>query len=130
MKLSSLIPVALSLLVGVTGTSVYAGDCKQNRFEFVNKYKVAGTGVEIKVKKVHIVGNDGTWNEDISNKKVDPNRSYKTNKRRLNKLDSGKTGTFTVHFDHRKIGPGWQSATHGPFSMKCHDGKTFKFTIM
>ena len=124
-----LVPVAASLLLGLASMSTYAGDCKQVKFQFKNEWKVAGTGVEIKVKKVHIVGNDGTWNEDISNKKIDPNKSYKTNKRKLNKLDSGKTGTFTVHFDHRKIGPGWQAATAGPFRMSCADGKTFSFKI-
>jgi hypothetical protein len=128
--LKKLIPVVATMAIGMTSLSSYAGDCRQVKFQFVNKYKVAGTGVEIKIKKVHIVGNDGTWNENIANKKVDPNKTHTTNKRKLNKLDSGKNGTFTVHFDHRKIGPGWQSGTHGPFTIKCDDGKTIKFTIM
>jgi len=122
-------PVVATIVIGLTSANSYAGDCRETKFNFINKWKVAGTIVEVKVKKVHIVGNDGSWNENINNKKIQPNKSYTTNKRKLNKLDSGKTGTFTVHFDHRKIGPGWQSATHGPFSMSCADGKTFKFTL-
>ena len=75
----------------------YAGDCREVKFEFNNKWKVAGTGVEIKVKKIAIVGNDGSWNENINNKTIQPNKKHTTNKRKLNKLDSGKSGTFTVH---------------------------------
>ena len=127
--LKKFIPIAATMVIGLTSMNSYAGDCREVKFEFNNKWKVAGTGVEIKVKKIAIVGNDGSWNENINNKTIQPNKKHTTNKRKLNKLDSGKSGTFTVHFDHRKIGPGWQSATHGPFTMHCTDGKTLRFTI-
>ncbi|MEZ5739813.1 MAG: hypothetical protein R3E68_10380 [Burkholderiaceae bacterium] len=129
--LSSLsIAAAVSVaLLSVSGIA-QAGDCKGVKFKFTNKWKVANEVVEIKVKKIYVDGNDKNWNEDIANKNINPNATYTTNKRRLNGLDSGKTGKFTVHFDHRKIGPGWQSATHGPFSFKCDDNKTIAFTIM
>lgn len=91
---------------------------------------MADTNVEIKVKKIYITGNDGSWTEDISNKVIGPGKTYTTNKRRLNKLDSGKKGTFKVYYDRRQIGPGWVSETQ-TFTDKpvCSDGQTYVFWL-
>jgi len=72
----------------------YAGDCKKVKFKFTNH-----SGSKIKIKSIYIVGNDGSWTENISNTQIDNNHSDTTNKRSLNKLDSGKTGTFKVKYD-------------------------------
>ena len=123
---------AAAVLAAALGTSAasYAGDCKQVKFKFTNKVKVANTNVEIKVKKIYITGNDGSWNEDISNKVIAPTKTYTTNKRKLNKLDSGKKGTFKVYYDRRQIGPGWVAETQ-TFSGKpaCTDGRTYSFWL-
>lgn len=122
--------ITFSMTLIGTSTS-FAGDCKQVKFSFANNFKFPGSDlpVDIKIKKIAAIGNDGSWNENIGNKKISYGRSHTTNKRRLNKLDSGADGTFTVHFNHRKLGPGWQSATAGPFTIECNDNITIPFNI-
>lgn len=128
--------------VSLLATSMsYAGDCRQAKFKFINKWTFDANlstddnhipvfmPAEIRVKKVAIVGNDGTWKEDINNHHIDPGATYTTGNRRLNSLDSGETGQFTVEFDYR-VSNGWVSGAHGPFSMECNDGDILKFTIM
>lgn len=104
----------------------YAGACKQVKFKFTNH-----ASGKIKVRSIFIVGNDGSWTEDISNKQVDTNNIYTTNKRKLNKLDSGSTGTFKVKYDlWDSKNNKWQKNKNAPTkSAKCMDGKTIKFTI-
>lgn len=114
--------------LGMSTTS-FAGDCKQVKFKFTNKVVFATENVDVKIKKIVASGNDGNWTENISNKVVGGNKSYTTGKRRLNKLDSGKRGDFTVHYERRKIGPGWASKTQSFNNKKCWDGKTFTFTL-
>ncbi len=116
--------VAVLMLCGFATTAV-AGDCNKVRFEFTNS-----TGAKVKVKKVHIKGNDGSWNENISNKQILTGKKHKTAKRRLNKLDSGKKGDFTVKYD-RWDAPNnkWKAASQKFSGLKCTDGKTFKFDL-
>jgi len=88
MKLSAIPSKRTALIVATTLTAVlmssgtaFAGDCKQVKFKVTNKLILPGTsaGVEIKVKKIAIVGNDGSWNENIGNKKIEYNKSHTTN---------------------------------------------------
>lgn len=124
-----------TLTASLLATSIsHAGDCKQVKFKFINKWSSNFTTdvivpAKIKVKKVSVVGNDKTWKEDINNHRINYGDSHTTNKRRLNGLDSGASGDFTVEFDY-KVDNGWVSGTHGPFTIECNDGDTIKFTIM
>jgi len=123
--------VMAGVVLGSLGMSAasYAGDCKQVKFQFTNNVVYANEAVDIKIKKIAASGNDGSWTENISNKVVGGNKSYTTDKRRLNKLDSGKRGDFVVHYERRKLGPGWTSVTQAFNNKKCWDGKTFTFTL-
>lgn len=130
MKLAKSIAVA-GIVLGslVTSAESFAGDCRGVKFRFVNSVQVADTAVQIKVKKIVASGNDGNWTENISNKRISGGSSYTTNKRKLNKLDSGSRGTFTVHYDRRQIGPGWAPATQTFSNLLCSDNTTFSFQL-
>lgn len=125
----ALTAIAATVVLAASSAAV-AGPCKGVHFRFKNEFEVGNTGVEIKVKSVLVFGNDKKWVENIGNKTIDPGRSYKTNGRRLQGLDSGSGASFRVSFDHRKIGPGWQSASilfaNRP---ECVDDMTYLFII-
>lgn len=108
-----------------TAGTAFAGDCKGVKFKFTNS-----TGAKVKVKSIYINGNDGSWTENIGNKQIETNKSYTTNKRRLNKLDSGKSGTFTVKYD-RYDAPNkkWYAKSQKWSNQKCSDNKPFSFKL-
>ena len=118
--------VVLSVFAMIfTAGNAFAGDCKQVKFKFTNS-----TAAKVKVKNIRIQGNDGTWTENIGNHQIETNRVYTTNKRRLNKLDSGKAGKFTVNYD-RWDAPNnkWKGKSQTFSNQKCSDGKTFSFKL-
>lgn len=126
MKIFIATATTLGLLMGFgIGNEAFAGDCRQVKFSFTNK-----TASRIKVKKIEIKGNDGSWTENIANKTIDTNKSYTTNKRRLNKLDSGKKGNFKVLYDSWDgANSKWRSRSKSFNGQMCSDGKTFRFRI-
>ncbi len=108
--------------------AAHAGDCKQVSFKFQNNMSS-----KIKVKSVKIAGNDGTWTEDISNKEINTNSSYTTNKRRMNKLDSGATPSYmTVNYDSWDAANGkWNKNKSKKFTNRkaCSDGHQYFFNM-
>lgn len=126
MKTSLLCACAGLLVASALSAPAMAGDCREVKFRFTNV-----TGAEIKVRKLDAVGNDGSWTEDINNKKIDNNTSYTTDKRRLNKLDSGSEGDFTVVYDELNGATGdWLKDRKQAFeNLECWDGRVFGFTI-
>ena len=120
---ASVMAIAFVSLLAIPTAS--AGDCKSVKFKFTDS-----TGAKIKVKTIECKGNDGSWTENISNKQIETNKSYTTGSRRLNKLDSGKSGDFTVKYD-RWDAPNnkWKAKSQKFSNKKCTDGKTFSFTL-
>lgn len=125
LKLIVRVSVLTTLAMLFFSGAAFAGDCKDVKFKFTNK-----TAAKVKVKSISIKGNDGSWTENIDNRQIDTNRNYTTNKRRLNKLDSGKKGTFTVNFE-RWDAPNnkWRDKSQTFSNQSCADGKTFSFTL-
>lgn len=130
--LSVFITAAFSLVVWslasfVSISDAAAGDCRQVRFQITN-----GFASRIRILSVRVVGNDGTWLENIGNKTVYAGSSHTTNRRRMNKLDSGQTGTFTVNFkvwdaaNSRWAFPALPDAT---LSRRCDDGDVIRITV-
>ena len=116
---------AIALIGMLASTAALAGDCKGVKFKFTNN-----TGAKVKVTKIDIKGNDGSWTENIGNKQIMEGKKYTTNKRRLNKLDSGKKGDFTVKYDRWKgVDNKWYGKSQKFSGKKCNDDKTFKFTL-
>ncbi len=127
MKIKNIIVTTMGIVfLSALSLPSYAGDCKQVKFKFTNN-----AGSKIKVKSIDINGNDGSWTENIGNKQILTNQNYTTNKRKLNKLDSGKTGTFVVKYDKWNAGNNkWdKNRKTSSKSVKCTDGKTIKFSI-
>lgn len=127
MKVKNIIVTTMGIVfLSALSVPSYAGDCKQVKFKFTNN-----SGSKIKVRSVDIVGNDGSWTENIGNKQIDSNHNYTTNKRKLNKLDSGKTGTFVVKYDKWDAPDNkWnKNKRTSSKSVRCTDGKTIKFSI-
>ena len=121
--------IAAATAVALLGAgAAHAGDCKQVSFKFQNN-----TGSKIKVKSVEIKGNDGTWTEDIANKEINTNNSYTTDKRRMNKLDSGEApGYMTVKYDAWDAANGkWNKNKNLKFTnrKKCADGHQYFFNM-
>ncbi len=116
--------VALLSLAGVS----QAGDCRDVKFHFTNKMSS-----KIKVRGVEIVGNDGTWTEDISNQEIDTNHEYTTGGRTLNQLDSGATpSSMTVDYDKWDAANAeWDTNKSKKFTNRqsCADGKTYNFVM-
>ena len=113
-------------ILSVSGIS-HAGDCKNVKFHFKNELSS-----KIKVKKVEISGNDGTWKEDIGNHQIDTNRHYTTNGRRLNKLDSGEAPDWMkVEYNKWDVANNeWDSKTKKFVDRKvCTDGTTYNFNM-
>lgn len=123
-SLKTALAVTLLMTCGLAAPAL-AGDCNDVRFELTN-----GTGAKIKVKSITIKGNDGTWTEDIPNRQIETNAEYTTPKQRLNKLDSGREGDFTVNYD-RWDAPNnkWEGKSQKFSDLKCTDGKLFKFNV-
>jgi len=124
---------AAALVCSVLGSSAsYAqsGDCRRVSFSFTNKWTVGSTPVDVRVQSVTINGSDGSWTENLSNQIITPNHRYTTRQRRLQQHEAGERASFTVNFEHRRIGAGWEGATHGPFEMLCQNGDTLGFTLM
>ncbi len=114
--------IAAAVLMAM-GSSAIAGDCKSVKFKFYND-----ASSKVKVKKVKISGNDGTWTENIANKKILKGKTYTTDARRMNKLDSGKApGYMTVTYDRWNAGNSkWDGRTEKVTGLKkCNDGKTY-----
>jgi hypothetical protein len=105
-----------------------AGDCKQVKFHFHNS-----VGSKIKVRGVEIVGNDGTWTEDINNEEVLTDGHHTTIGRTLQKLDSGeKPSSMTVKFDQWDGSNGqWLKDKKQKFTgrKECEDGTTYNFDV-
>jgi len=78
------IPVLLTVTLLIVGQNANAADCKDVSFKIQNN-----TGDKIKLKRLRIYGNKGHWDENIRDKVLKPGESFTTNKRRMNKLDSG-----------------------------------------
>ena len=116
---------AIALMGMLMSTAAFAGDCRQVKFQFTNN-----TGAKVKVKKIDIKGNDGSWTENIGNEQILMGKKYTTKNRKLNKLDSGKKGDFTVKYDRWSAGNNkWTGKSQKFSGKKCNDGKTFKFTL-
>lgn len=100
----------------------YAGDCRNVTFTFDNN-----TGVEIRLESVVIVGNDGTWTENIWNHRMDANDPpYSTNGRRMNGLDSGQApASMTVEYDRRVNGVWVQDSQRFTSLPVCDDGDEY-----
>jgi hypothetical protein len=94
----TLFRLAVMVVISVLTLPVMAGDCLGVRFSFTNHY-----WYPVKVKNIEITGNDGEWTEDIMNHTIGTvnDNVYITDKRRLNKLDSGKKGTFKVNYERQ-----------------------------
>lgn len=105
-----------------------AADCKQVSMKFANNFSS-----KIKVRSVTIAGNDGTWTEDINNKQINASHNYTTNKRRMNKLDSGKApGYMTVKYDLWDANNAkWQKNKSKKFTNRkvCNDGHQYFFNM-
>ncbi|MGE0313405.1 MAG: hypothetical protein AB7P21_17490 [Lautropia sp.] len=106
-----------------------AGPCKDVKFSIKN----SGAST-IKATKIGIGGNDGTWREDVANRQIDPNKTEKTNGRRLQKLDSGAVpGHMVLYYDKRNanIQGGWEKdkQRHVTNKVACTDGMTYSFNV-
>lgn len=117
--------VRAGLLIAVTwlaagttaGGTAHAGDCVQVRFQFVNDH-----ATRVRVRSVHIVGNDGTWIEDVGNRVINSGAAVLTAPRRLNRLDSGATGQFTVIYQLWDAGNAqWSNRSANSRSHTCRD---------
>lgn len=118
--------LALASLVTVGfAAPAFAGDCKKVEFKVTNN-----TGALIKVRNIRIRGNDGTWTEDVGNKQIETNRHKTFGPRRLNKLDSGAKGDFTVNYDKwDAANRTWRSRSQTFSDRICTDGKTFTWRV-
>ena len=121
------IATVLSTAILATSGIAHAGDCKDVKFHFMNNLSS-----KIKVKKVEIGGNDGTWKEDIANKQIHTGNHYTTNGRRMNKLDSGATPSFMkVEYDlWNAPNNRWDAKTKNFTNrQECKDGHTYNFNM-
>lgn len=116
---------ALTLLTAGFSAPAFAGDCKQVRFKICNE-----SGTVINAQSFRIRGNDGTWTENIGNKRIEDSVCHTTAKRRLNQLDSGHRGRFTLNYKRldRRTGV-WKDRTLTRSRVMCRDGKTIAFTV-
>lgn len=127
MKIATTI-AAITLLA--SAATAHAGDCRQVRFNFTNAVEQSNIPVDVRVLKINIDGNDGSWTENIGNKKIVGGDSHRTNKRRLNKLDSGARGDFEVIYKRRNLGSsGWTTTSQSFNDQLCWDGRTFFFSL-
>lgn len=125
MKTSLVAALTAALLTTAAfATPAFAGDCKRVQFKFTNK-----TGKEIKVKKIRIKGNDGTWTENIGNEKIQPNTAHTTNRRNLQKLDSGAKGDFRLYYDRKDADGRWYGVYQDFDGRRCSDEKTFTWDV-
>ena len=71
-KLKSLALASILMLASFGSTNSYANNNCLAKFTFVNVWTAANNGdqCEIKVKKVSISGDKGSWDENITNKKI------------------------------------------------------------
>ncbi len=125
MKITSKI-VALTFAVTLLSAgTAFAGDCRQVKFQMTNN-----SGAKIKVKSIYIQGNDGSWTENIGNKQIDSGKVYTTGQRKLNELDSGKTGDFKLNYDRWDANNNkWQTKFQKYTGRKCTDGETFTWKV-
>ena len=126
------IAIALTLIaatIAVTATSAQAGDCKGVRFQITNRLVADGGQPQIiKLKRLVIQNGSTVWTENIRNATVGHNRSFLSDRRRLNRLDSGQVGDFTLYYRHRSPGmagaAAWSDGSMR-FSELCTDNKRF-----
>lgn len=117
---------AAAVLLSFAGAAE-AGDCRNVKFHFKNEMSS-----KIKVRGVEIVGNDGTWTEDISNQEIATNGHHTTSGRTLNRLDSGSTPSrMTVNYDKWDAPNDRWLAREKAFTdrTECSDNKTYHFVI-
>lgn len=121
------VATALSIAMLATSGIAHAGDCLDVKLKFMNNLSS-----KIKVKKVEIGGNNGTWKEDIANQQILTGGEYTTNGRRMNKLDSGATPSFMkVEYDQWNAPNNkWDAKTKNFTNrQECKDGHTYNFNI-
>ena len=124
--------IILSTILTMT-TSAVAGDCKGVRFQITNRL-VANDGQPqlVQLKRFVIQSGQTVWSENIRNATVGHNHSFVSDRRRLNRLNSGDIGDFTLYYRHRSPGMAGSSAWRDGslrFSELCTDGKRFFIEI-
>jgi len=108
-----------------TSLPALAGDCNKVKFQFSNN-----TGAAIVVKSIDIDGNDGSWTENIKNKEIKSTRKHTTNKRRLNKLDSGQKAVWGINYDWLKAETNSWIPVKQVFRLyECNDNITMRFDL-
>ena len=117
----------------ITTASAVAGDCKGVRFQITNRLVADGGQPQlVKLKRFVIQNGSTVWTENIRNATVGHNHSFLSDRRRLNRLDSGEVGDFTLYYRHRSPGmagaAAWSDGSMR-FSELCTDGKRFFIEI-
>lgn len=123
---TSLIAAFTAALIGTAAFTApaFAGDCRGVRFQFTND-----TGKEIRVLRIKIWGNDGTWTENIGNERIQPDTRHTTRARSLQKLDSGAVGDFRLYYDRRDRNGRWYEVSQDFDDRRCDDNKTFTWRV-
>ncbi len=123
---TAIIGPALSGLAIVSSTSAFAGDCKKIKFQIVNERLE-----RIRVNHVRISSHQGTWNENLHNKRIPAGDTWNSKKRRLNHLDSGIEGTFVLSYDRQNAGTGgWvNNLTAAPVVRTCRDDTKIQIRV-
>ena len=132
-RLAVVVAVLLSAVLTALPTVAAAGDCKGVRFQITNRL-VGDDGQPqlIRLQRFVIQGPQGVWLEDIRNATVGHNLSFVSDRRRMNRLDSGQVGDFTLYYHHRSPGmAGGGAWTYASFRFQelCSDNKTFFIEI-
>ena len=120
------IALILGVMTMLFSTVSQASTCQGVKFNFENS-----RDAKIKIEKVHISGNGKQWSQNINNKVIFAGESYTTNKLRLDKLDTGNSGTFKVRykwFDPTSGRWGGEKVKDGK-TVRCDDNMTIRFKI-
>ncbi len=122
---TAIVGAMASAIVVSSASTASAGDCRQVRFQIINE-----SDSRIRVNHVRIVGNDGTWNENLRNRRINAGQSWTSDRRRLNRLDSGATGRFTLRYDFLNAADGrWYDAQAPMVTERCDDGDRIDITV-
>ena len=132
-KRIAVVSALLIACVVIPPASAVAGDCKGVRFQITNRLVAdGGTPQIVRLKRFVIQSGQTVWSENIRNATVAPNTSFVSDRRRLNRLDSGEVGDFTLYYRHRSPGMAGASAWRDGsfrFSELCTDDKRFFIEI-
>ena len=124
----------VGLFAGVLPSGAAATACNGVRFQITNRLIGAdGQQQFVRLRYFVIVGpQQFAWRENIRNDGVGFNRSFTSDRRRLQRLDHGEMGDFTLYYRHRSPGlaggAAWVDASMR-FQELCTDGKLFMIEI-